>query len=373
MTATPSDLSALKGATVPRRFTPPLVTGAPGPCGCGCALTAATSDGFEFVNWCDEIGHPLRPFQRLAAIHGLERLPDGRPRFRILLLLISRQNGKTTLPKLLAAWWQFRKGVPLILGTSTKLEYAKEAWSASRKLVAQTKSLDALHAPGRKWYLLGNNECVSWSLEGSRYKIAASNEEGGRSLTVDRGIADELRQHDSYAAWDALEPACSPWDAQLWALSNAGSDRSVVLNDLHESALEYIATGVGDRRLGLFEWSAPEGSDPEDVDALLQANPAVGYGLDLEVLLSGAARAKRLGGLALTGFQTERMCIRVRLMDPAIDPRRWADCKDPGTLDDVRSRVALVLDVNLLMTHPGPSQAFTGSTRTRPSGSTAAA
>jgi hypothetical protein len=327
------------------------VTGPPGPCGCGCALTADTSDGFEFVEWCDQVGHPLRPFQRFIAIHGLERLPDGRPRFRILLLLISRQNGKTTLPTLLAVWWQFRKDVPLILGTSTKLEYAKESWMASVKLAASIPELNSQHEPGRRWYRLTNGECVSFTRTGNRYKIAASNEEGGRGLPVHRGIADELRQHDTYAAWDALEPACSPRDAQLWAMSNAGSDRSVVLNDLHELALQYIATGDGDRRLGLFEYSAPEGSDPEDVDALLQANPAVGYGLDLEVLLSAAVRAKRKGGQSLTGFLTERMCIRVKLLDPAIDPRAWAGCEDPGDMANVRSRVALVFDVNYPMTH----------------------
>jgi hypothetical protein len=69
------------------------------------------------------------------------------------------------------------------------------------------------------------------------------------------------------------------------------------------------------------------------------------------VLLSGARRAKRLGGAALAGFLTERMCIRVKLMDPAIEPARWAAAADPGTLDEVRSRVALVFDVNLSMTH----------------------
>lgn len=351
MTVAERDLTDLRGATVPRIYTPPLVTGPPGPCGCGCALTEATSEGFEFVAWTEKIGHPLRPFQRFVAIHALELLPDGRPRFRIVLLLVSRQNGKTELPKLLAAWWQFVRKVPLILGTSTQLSYAKESWMKTIKLVAGVKALNRDHAPGNRWYRRTNGECESWSTAGSRYKIAASNAEGGRSLTVDRGIADELRQHETYDAWDALEPACSPRDAQLWAMSNAGSMKSVVLNDLQDSAHEFIRTGTGDRRLGLFEFSAPDGSDPEDVDALLQANPAVGYGLDLEVLLAGAERAKRLGGASLAGFQTERMCIRVKLLDPAIDPAAWSSCVDPGDMSEVRSRVALVFDVNLSMTH----------------------
>lgn len=335
------------GSTLPRLFTPPLVTGPPGACGCGCALTRATTDGFELVSFAEEINHPLLPFQRFAAIHGLEKLPDGRPRFRIVIMLVARQNGKTTLPKVMCAWWQFRKRVPLIMGTSTKLEYAKDAWNETRKLVESRHQFNALRAPGRKWYRRTNGETESWTLnEESRYKISAANEEGGRSQTIDRAVCDELRQHHDYSAWDALEPACSPPDAQIWALSNAGSLKSVVLNDHQDEATRYIETGQGDPRLGLFEWSSPPGSEVDDVNALLQANPRVGHGLDLEVLLTAAARARRLGGEALTGFQTERMCIRVKVMAPAIAQADWRECAGaPEAFDDLRGRVVLVAEV----------------------------
>jgi hypothetical protein len=324
----------LLGSTEPRLWTQPLVP-----------LNRDTSYGFEVVDFAEEIGHPLLPWQKFAVIHGGELLPDGRPRFRIVLLVVSRQNGKTELPVVLSVYWQFRQKVPLILGTSTKLSYAKESWLKAVNLVRATPSLHGLHAPGRKWLRATNGETESWSNAGNRYLIAASNSEGGRSLTVDRGVADELRQHRSYEAWDAFEPACSPPGAQIWALSNAGDSRSVVLNDLQDSAREFIETGVGDERLGLLEWSAPDDSDPEDVDALLQSNPRVGYGLDLAVLQAGAARAKRLGGEALTGFQTERMCIRVKVLNPAIPARVWDACREPGDLLESRGRIACCIDV----------------------------
>jgi hypothetical protein len=326
----------LLGSITPRLWTPPLRE-----------LTPETSYGFEVIDFArDTLEHPLLPWQEFAVIHGGELLPDGRPRFRIVLLLVSRQNGKTELPVVLSVYWQFRKKVPLTLGTSTKLAYAKESWQKALNLVKRTRAFDDLHEPGRKWYRRTNGETESWTLADARYLIAASNDEGGRSLTINRGVADELRQHHDYSAWDAFEPACSPWDAQIWALSNAGSLRSLVLNDLQDSAREFIETGEGDRRLGLFEWSAPEDSDPEDVDALLAANPRVGYGLDLEVLLAAAARAKRLGGEALTGFKTERMCIRVMVLNPAIEPALWREgAGAPESFEDLRGKVALVADV----------------------------
>lgn len=352
------------GRTEPRIWTPPLRE-----------LTPATSYGYEVIDFAREIHHPLLPWQEFAVIHGGEMIDgaecspalgvhappcanrtaqDGaqmcRPRFRILLLIVARQNGKTELPVVLSVFWQFRKRVPLILGTSTKIPYARESWRKAVNLVKRTRALDGMHEPGRKWYRTTNGETESWTLPGddgrdSRYMIAAANDEGGRSLTIDRGVADELRQHSTYDAWDAFEPACSPLDAQIWALSNAGSARSVVLNDLQDSAREYIETGVGDPRLGLLEWSAPDSADPEDEDGLLQANPRVGYGLDLETLVAAGRRAKRLGGDALTGFQTERMCIRVKVLKPAYPATSWEACREPGSLDAVRDRVAAVVEL----------------------------
>lgn len=329
------DRPRLLGSTTPRLWTPPLRE-----------LTPETSYGFEVIDFAREIGHPLLPWQEFAVIHGGELLEDGRPRFRIVLLLVSRQNGKTELPVVLSVYWQFRKSVPLILGTSTKLAYAKESWQKAVNLVRRTRSLDGLHEPGRKWYRRTNGETESWTVDDARYLIAAANDEGGRSLTINRGICDELRQHHTYEAWDAFEPACSPMDAQIWALSNAGSDKSVVLNDLQDSAREFIETGVGDERLGLLEWSAPEDAEPDDVEALVQANPRVGYGLDLDVLLAGGRKAKRLGGSALASHQTERMCIRVRRLNPAIDPRAWKRCLEVGDLLSARSRLAACVDVS---------------------------
>jgi hypothetical protein len=352
--STTSDPAAeVRGSTTPRRFTPPLVTGPPGPCGCGCALTPDTSEGFDAVTFAtDVLRRPPRPWQRWALIHGLELLPDGRYRFRHILLLVARQNGKTELLVILAAYWMFCIAVPLVLGTSTKIEYAKESWAKMVKMVNATKALSHLH--DRKWTRQTNGEQEAWTIDPaagtgdpeSRYKIAASNEEGGRSLTVGRLIQDELRQHHDYSAWDAAVPAGNAVARfQNWCLSNMGDEKSVVLNDQHATMLAFITTGEGDYRKGLMEWSSEPTADPRDVHALAQANPSIGYGLALEDLLGDAVTAMATGGEKLTGFRTEQMCIRVPMLNPAIDPGAWAACAEVGTLAGARSRVAVCLDV----------------------------
>jgi hypothetical protein len=300
------------------------------------------------------------PWQEWLMIHAGELLEDGRPRFRIVILLVARQNGKTEVVVILPPYWMFVDDSPLILGTSTKLEYAKESWNKSRRLIRKSTALRGLYDPDR-WYLSGAGNTEMWAYErddqgalilgrdsqGSRYKIAAANEEGGRSLTVHRGIVDELRQHKDFSAWDAIEPACSYDDSQLWGASNAGDDTSVVLNTQVAEALDFIEHGVGNYRIGLFAWDNPQDADPEDPAAILQANPRIGYGgKSLEDLQMEAAAAVRAGGEKLTGFLTEKLCIRVKVMNPAIDPGAWLRCRAPGDLAGVRDRVCACLDVS---------------------------
>lgn len=332
--------SGVRGRTEPRLWTPPLRE-----------LTPATSYGFDVIDFArDVLDHPLDLWQQWVVIHAGELLPDGRPRFRKVLCLVARQNGKTELLVVLTLFWLYVEQVNLVLGTSTKLAYAQESWEKALTLAQRVPDL-AAEIP-RGGIRRANGETRLKLSSGARYMIAASNEEGGRSLTIDRLVLDELRQHHNYTAWDAAVPATNAVrDAQVFAITNAGSDRSAVLNDLREAALAYIATGEGDQRLGLFEYSAPDGSSPVDLDALAQANPNLGYRIDPDALLGDAIRAVEQGGEALAGFKTENMCMRVRLMDPAIEPEAWAGCTEPGTLADVRSRVALCADVSIDAQH----------------------
>lgn len=323
-------------------------------------LTPATSVGFDQIEFArDVLEHPLDPWQEWVVIHAGELLEDGRPRFRKLLILVARQNGKTELLVVLSLYWLFVDRVGVVLGTSTKLDYAAESWRKACKLARKVPDL-AVEIPKRGGVRKANGEQVLWRAneqeyldeDGSKYKIAASNEEGGRSLTIDRLVLDELRQHHDYSAWDASEPATTAVrDAQVIGISNAGSDKSIVLNEMRAEALHFIETGEGDPRLGLIEYSSPDGASPDDLDALAQANPNLGRRIDPEALLAEARTAMRVGGKKLAGFKTEKMCMRVPLMDPAIDPTAWGKCFLAGDLSEVRSRVATCFDVSPDLQH----------------------
>ncbi|MFI9528796.1 terminase large subunit [Micromonospora rosaria] len=322
-------MSSVLGRTEPRLWTPPLRP-----------LTPETSVGFEQVEFArDVVRMPLDPWQEWLVVHAGELLPDGRPRFRVVLVLVSRQNGKTTVPKLLTLHWMYVDRWPMTLGVSSKLEYAREVWLASIDLAKASPEL----APEILNVRTANGQEEFAISGGARAKIAAANGDAGRSLSIDRLYVDELRQHHTYTAWAAAESTMNARPhAQAWLLSNAGSDASVVLNDLREAAL----AGVDDR-LGLFEWSADDDADPLDLDALAQANPNLGRRLSADTLLAAARRAVELGGEALTTFKTENMCIRVKVLNPAIDPGDWRDCCDPAPVEtEQRLRLAGCVDLS---------------------------
>lgn len=350
----------VSGHTLPRRWTRPLIVGEPGPCGCGCALTPETSIGFAVTEWASEVLHfPPDPWQRWLLIHGLEVLPDGRPRFRTLLVEVARQNGKTTLLVILALWWQFVVEVDLVLGTSTKLDYAKESWHKSIKIAESALALGRQRA--RRWTRDANGEQESWSVSGSRYKIAPSNAEGGRSLTVHRLILDELRQHYDYSAWAAsVNAGNAVRNFQVWGITNAGTDRSVVLNELHAACETFLtwaddvgheqvaalrSEAPGDWRTGMFSWSCTPEMDPLDPAHLAIANPNLGRRLELDTLLGAARTAVAAGGEALATYKTEAMCVRVPSMNLAIDLGAWGRTAVAGTLEGYRGRLAACVDV----------------------------
>lgn len=330
----------LLGSTTPRLWTPPLRE-----------LTPETTWGHDFNAFCrDVLGEPNDPWQEWLSIHVGELLEDGRPRFRTVLVLIARQQGKTTWARKLVLFWLYVLKVGEILGTSTDRSYAKKAWLAVGEMV---KANEWLRAELTGIRLTIGEELISVD-GGSSYGFAANNGSAGRSMTLARWLLDELREHSSFDAWNAADNAMNAVaGAQTVAISNQGDVSAVVLDSLRLPAIVFIETGVGDPRLGLFEWSAPDGSDPEDLQALAMALPDLGNRTDPDVILAKARKAKAAGGEELTGFKTEVMCMRVHLLDPAIEPDAWeaAGTGEPIKLSDHRDRLALCFDISLDGSH----------------------
>lgn len=335
-------ISEACGCKSPRLFTPPLRD-----------LTPETSYGFSVISFAKHILEmPLDPWQEEAIIRAGEMLPDGRPRFRTILILVARQNGKTHLIKVLTLWWLFWSKVGNVLGLANKRNYAKDIWQEVCDIAQANDTLNVMLP--EKAVFSGMGQELLTTLHGSKYFFSAANRNAGRSKTINRLIIDELREHRNRDAWNAATFAGNAvQDFQAVVITNQGDAQGVVLDDLRQAALSYIETGEGDPRLGLLEWSSPDGSDPEDINALAMANPNMGIRVDRDALLGAAKRAKAAGGREMGDFRTEVMCMRVRLLDPAIEPDSWQLCATGSPLDlaQHRDQVVLCLDVSLDGSH----------------------
>lgn len=309
----------LVGTKIPRLWTRPLRR-----------LSRATSRGYEVAEFADMIGEPLLPWQRWLVIHALELNPDGNYRFRVVLVLVARQNGKSSIKRTVSLWRLYMDGARLALGVAQDVTQAREQWQMA---------LDTIHGcPDLAAELDGVrrvNGDISFRLHsGARYKIAAANRKAGRGLSVDELNIDELREQRSWDAWSALsKTTMARVNGQTWAMSNAGDDESVVLNQLRDAAL-----AGRDPSIGLFEWSGPDRCELDDWKAIAQANPGLGY------TVSAAAIRSSLGTDPPNVFRTEVLCQRVDQLDGAVDLAAWKACADPaGTL--VGRQLAACFDV----------------------------
>lgn len=311
----------LLGRTEAAFYTPPLRT-----------LNRRTSLGYECADFADQvIGVPLLPWQRWAAIRAMELLPDGSFRFRKVLVIVARQNGKSHLKRAVSLWRMFMEPKTQILGVAQEVKLARKQWNFCQAAIHDAPQLEEEWGNVRNV----NGDEYFWLQNGSEYAIGAASRKSGRGSSNDEVNIDELREQHSWAAWAALSKTINARpNPQIWCMSNAGDDRSVVLNQLQDAGHD-----GRDDSLCILEWSAPEGCELDDPRAWAQANPGLGHIISAAAIRSSLTDPPEI-------FRTEVLCQRVPNLDSAIDAAAWDNCADAaGTMDAHRGRIAAVLDV----------------------------
>lgn len=340
----------LVGSTTPRVFTPPAVDGPPGPCGCGCALTDGTSLGFDVDEFSKEaVGVDLFPWQRWLLIHMLELNEDGMLRFRKVVVLVARQNGKSLLAEILALYFMYALRAKLVLGTAQDLSTAEDVWQDTLDLASESEFL----APQLTKPKFGKGGKEFGIVDRGTYKVKAANRRGGRGARQAKLVLlDELREHQSWDAWGAITKTTNAVpEAMILALSNAGDATSVVLRYLRLMAHKRLGDPDGivadsdptalvdasvdgvdedggvddeDDSLALFEWSAKPGADVRDRGGWAQANPSMPHTVNERTLRSDVNTDPEWV------FRTECLC---QWSDGALDgpfpPGAW----DAGKMD----------------------------------------
>lgn len=283
-------------------------------------LTPSTSRGFEVIEFArDVLAEPLLPWQQQLVIRALELNPDGTYRFRTVVCVVARQQGKSHVARVVMLWRLYMEPDQLIMGAAQTVGISKEVWRAAGRTITGNDDLRAELA-GQIRTANGDEE-ISLT-NGSRYRICATTAGAGRGYSIDQLLFDEIRQQHDWDAWGALSKTTnSRPNAQIWAISNAGDDFSVVLNGLRDAAIAAVADPAA--TIAIMEWSAPDGCALDDPAAWVQAMPALGY------LTSEAAVRSALATDPPNIFRTEMLCQRVKTLDGAVDIDSWELGADP--------------------------------------------
>lgn len=230
----------------------------------------------------------------------------------------------TTWVEIKNLWKMYVLRVPLVIGTAQNLDISEESWDKAVEIAESVPDLAAEIAHVDKT----NGKKALKLVSGSRWKIAAASRKGGRGLSGDDVNLDELREHHTWESWAAVtKTTMARAFAQIWAITNAGDDRSVVLNSLHDSAIAALEDPDPDAP-ALFEWSAPDDCPIDDPEMQALANPSLGYpqGITLGALRSALKTDPE------PVFRTECLCQRVPDLVPSKIPlTAWVKCADPAS------------------------------------------
>jgi len=365
------------GKTEPRLFTPPL----PENCDATGELKRSRTHGHAAIAFAERMLHMLLfPWQRWLLIHALELVPNPNGpgdvyRFRTVIVMVARQNGKTTVEVVLALWHIYALESGTVIGTAQDLANAERAWRDAVALAENDDELaelipaDGVYLGHPKVFMLEN---------GCEYRVAAASRRGARGFPGDLILLDELREHQNWDSWASVTNTMNARPkAQAWAFSNAGDALSIVLRYLRalahrdlgwpdgdddaellsgEGSLEDIFAGMDPAELpegwdelttGFFEWSAPPNAKRTDMEALSQSNPSMNHTEISEMCPTTRTLVAHMRSDPPLLYDMEVMCRFVPMAEGGPFPEgAWADTTNPEAKPVPKTNRAVCVEVS---------------------------
>jgi hypothetical protein len=305
--AHPDALNALRGVQAPR-IAPP---------------TPAKSRLARWKATARTLGLTPMPWQSIAARYMMAIGPHGWM-YPEVCIVVARQNGKTELltPRILDDLRAGRR----ILHTAQNRTLPRKVFIRVARALDPTEVISIRYANGQEKIEMQN---------GGEYTIVAP-QRGARGLSADTLIFDEVREFEEYDIIEAATPTLTAsHNPQTIYLSNAGSDVSVVLNDLKRRA-----ENGDDEELAYLEWSAAPERSIDDRAGWAEANPSLGHFPKMLRFLE-----TQYASVPSTSFETEHLCRWVTSMQPKlVSDQAWMLCRTAIEQEPVRPALGFNMD-----------------------------
>lgn len=291
--------------------------------------TSAYAEAIELVQACEL---HLDPWQQVALRAAMATQPDGRWAAMEFGLVVPRQNGKGSVMEAKVLHSLFRSPARLLLWSAHEFKTASEAFLRIKDAI--THNDDLLDLVER--FRTGHGDEAIELRDGTRLRFVARSRGSGRGFSGDELFLDEayaLTMQQVAAILPTLSARPNP---QVWYASSAPLEDSEVLRKVMRRGRS------GEPGLGYVEYSAPDDAHSADVAARHAANPSPRIGqdfLDAEYRAMGDSPEYRRERLGIVDLST--------VLNPAIDSKAWLAGKQVASMDDLRDRVACVIEVGM--------------------------
>jgi phage terminase large subunit-like protein len=212
---------------------------------------------------------------------------------KLNLLLISRQNGKTFLARMLILTHLLKWNTDVLIMSSNR----SMALETFRQVANALENNDHLKGMVKQIRHANGTESIEM-LSGARLDVVAATRDGSRGRSINGLLyIDEVREisEDGYRA--AMPVTRAHANSHVLLTSNAGDAFSTVLNQLRERALDNPP-----KSFGFYEYSAPQYCKIDDQAAWALANPALGY------TITEAAIEEAIATSPIENTRTETLC-----------------------------------------------------------------
>jgi phage terminase large subunit-like protein len=269
---------ALRGATKPRLHSPTLKG------------KSKVGDVIEIAKLC---GQELLPYQAHVLKDMLTVDKNDMWVRKLSLLLISRQNGKTFLARMLILTHLLKWNTDVLIMSSNR----SMALETFRQVANALENNDHFKGMVKQIRHANGTESIEM-LSGARLDVVAATRDGSRGRSINGMLyIDEVREISEEGYRAAMPVTRAHANSMTLLTSNAGDAFSVVLNGLRERALDNPP-----KSFGYYEYSAPQYCKITDRSAWALANPALGY------TITEAAIEEAIATSPIENTRTETLC-----------------------------------------------------------------
>jgi phage terminase large subunit-like protein len=225
----------------------------------------------------------LLPWQRQVLAVALEQA-RGRPAYRDVVVSVPRQSGKSTLLLALIVWrMTWFPGSRILYGAQTRAAARQKLLSSWWPRLARSPLGEDMTL-----YRQFGSESITYA-NGSVLQLLSAAESAGHGETTDLVLMDECWVHQDSRVEQSTRPTmATKKDAQLWAVSTAGTSRSTWWRAKLDAGISAAHMGV-DSGLCCFDWSAPEHANPADEATWWGCMPALGRTIDVDTVRADLA------------------------------------------------------------------------------------